>query len=74
MATVIDFPARHFVRFFDETIECPECEQQTCGYVYEGSGAVTCHVCHEPLVEFEPNPDPEITVLFFSEMDDGESE
>ena len=76
MATVIKMPDRHFVRFFDETIECPDCEKQTSGYVYEGSGAVICHVCQGVLIEFEanPEPDPKVSVLFFSEMDFGESE
>lgn len=75
MATVIKMPDRHFVRFFDETIECPDCERQTSGYVYEGSGSVVCHVCWGVLIEFEPNPEPDrIEVLFMSEMDFGESE
>lgn len=74
MATVIKMPDRHFVRFFDETIECPDCEKQTSGYVYEGSGAVICHVCQGVLIEFEPNPTRKVHVLFSSEMDFGESE
>jgi ribosomal protein S27E len=74
MGTVIKFPERHFVRFFDGAIECPDCESSTPGYVFEGSASVVCHVCRSVLIEFEAYPSPLMSVSFFSEMTDGEGE
>jgi len=67
MATVIDFPGRHFVRFFDDPIMCDTCGHDTPGHVYEGSGMIVCHVCDDVILHLET----EREVVFIFEDDDG---
>jgi len=75
VARVIKIPDRHYVRFFDETVECSECYQQTYGRVYEGTGAIVCHICFDVMLELEPNPRyDDIAILFTPEFLNGEDE
>ena len=68
MATLIDFPDRHFVRFFSEDIICDNCGSGTPGHVYEGTGMIVCHVCSDVILHLEP----EREVTFIYEGDNGE--
>ena len=70
MTNVIDFPRRHYVRFFQHPVTCDACYSETPGYVYEGTGMIVCHVCHDIMLELKT----EERVVFVFEGEDGEIE